>query len=918
MKEERHAVNPWSRLIRTCSSLFGRGPIDRDLGEEVEGYLDMLTDERIAGGMQPDEARRQARLEFGGVEQVKESVRAGRPAAWLDHLGRDLRYGARLLRRTPAASLTAVLILGLGLAANVAMFGLVNILLLQPRVGSERPGGLVGLYVHDPATADSYRAFSYLEYQDLRRRAVPFSHLSGHDDLRVVLSDGSTARKAQAELITADYFAALGVNAVAGRVFTEDECRPGSGATVAVASGGLADALGGPAAALGRTLSLNSRPFTIVGVAPAGFSGTMVAFGPAVWIPLGAEVVVSDLGHASAQDLLAKRSLEAVGRLKPGVAVDAANAALRDLSGRLDRERLPGEGHELLTTHPLARTSGGIEPKDDAGIVAPLGMLMGMAGILLLVASLNVANLQLAKGTNRRREIAMRLALGAPRLRVASQLLAESLLLSLSAGLAGLLLGAWILKVVVSSFSPLIGEATAVVTAPDWRVCAAALAFSVLSAAVFALAPAWKMARLDLVAGLQGGNRGDSASAADARLGPRHLLVAGQVALSLALLSAAGLFVRAALVASRAEPGYAFAGQLLARVDVSGQGEARQREALRTVLDRLRALPGVESASVASLVAFTNESHSRSVGRADHGAGAGAPAPLAQQFSVGSSYFRALGVPVLRGREFTAAEEQGPTAAHPVVIDEPLARALFGGEDPVGRQLAFPARAGSNVAAGPPMEVVGVVPGLRHRLTDRGPVMHVYHPVGEQPEPALNFHVRLAGGASDTAAMLRAVQRTIHDADERLAILGVTTLDEARDASPQSWLIRTAGQTLGALGVIGLGMAVAGLYGVKAYLVARRTREIGIRLALGASPSDIIAMVLGSGSALLVAGLLLGVLGALGAGLALGRLLVGVRPLDPLVLGAAASALTTAVLGASYLPARRATRVAPAVALRTE
>jgi predicted permease len=909
-------VNPWSRFVRTLSSLSGHGPVDRDLDVEMAGYVDMLVDEKTATGLGPEEARRRALLELGGAEQVKEDVRAARPAAWLDHLVRDAGFGVRLLRKTPGFSMTAILILALGIGANVAMFGLVNILLLQPRVGSDQPGEAVGIYVHDPKAADSYRPFSFQEHEEIRRRAAAFEHIAGYDGSRVALSDGAASRPARILLITADYFAALGVRPVAGRAFSEDECRPGSGAAVAVASAALADTLGGAASAVGRTVSLNSRPFTVVGVAPRGFSGTLVAFGPCLWVPLGSGTVLSGSGSADPQELRTRRTLQIVGRLEPGVAIEQAGSALRSLSGRLDGERPAGGTHEVLTAHALARTEDGTEPKDDEGLIAPLAMLAGMAAILLLVASLNVANMQLARGASRRREIAMRLALGAPRLRIASQLFAESLLLSLAAGSIGLLIGTWALRLVAASIAPIVDEAMGIVTTPDWRVVVAALGFSSIAAAVFALGPVWRMTRMDPMRGLQLGSRSDTAAGDEARIGPRHLLVAGQVALSLALLSAAGLFVRAAVISGRAEPGYTFAGQVLARVDASGQGEARQRDALRGVLDHLRSMPGVAAASVATLVAFTNESRARQVGRAGQ-TGEG-PIVLAQQFSVGSSYFGTLGLPVLRGREFTIAEEQAAAPSHPIVIDEPLARALFPGQDPLGRQLAFPAAPGVSASASEPMEIVGVVPGLRHRLTDRGPVMHVYRPIGEQAESRVDVHVRLARPGADTAAMQRNIRRAILAVDDRLAVLSVTTLAEARDGSPVSWLIRTAGRTLGVLGIIGLAMAVVGLYGLKAYLVSRRTREIGVRLALGATSDHVIAMVLRDGSGLLAAGVILGIVGALGAGLVVGRLVVGVHPLDPLVVGLASSTLMASVLVASYLPARRATRVDPVVALRTE
>ncbi|HSK08142.1 MAG TPA: FtsX-like permease family protein, partial [Vicinamibacterales bacterium] len=435
--------------------------------------------------------------------------------------------------------------------------------------------------------------------------------------------------------------------------------------------------------------------------------------------------------------------------------------------------------------------------------------------------------------------------------------------------------------------------------------------------------PAWKLSRLDLLPEMKSQDGGGAGSGLR-RFGTRNLLVAGQIALSLALLAASGLFIRGAVAAGRADPGYRFDRQYLLRVDATtgGHDEASGRQAYRQLMDRLRSTPGVESAAMASLVAFGNDSFTRRVTRGGaapvSGPGA-APGTVVQAYDVGAAYFETLGLSMLRGREFTAAEETDPKTTGVAIIDEPLASALFPGQDPLGQFVQFVPFAGAAEAVAPPVRIVGVAPGLRHRLTDPGPVPHVYLPLGSHYRPLLNIHVRtVADGRSDAGDLRPMLRDTIRMADTGLAVLAVQTLDEARDAMPMNWLVRSAGATFGGFGAIALFMSAIGLYGVKAYLVARRTREIGIRLAIGASAGDVIRMVLKEGAVLLVASIVLGFLLAVGVGQAVSSLLVGVHPFDPLVLLVATLVLSGTVLAACYVPARRATRVAPVTALRVE
>lgn len=899
------------RVRGVLRSLAGHGPVQRELDAEIRASVEMLVDEKVAAGMDEGEARRQAQLEMGGAEQVKEAVRAARPAALLDTIARDTRFGVRVLAKTPAFSLTAIVVLALGIGANAAVFSLINLLCFRPLPGAATPGQPVAVYLHDPARPDSYRPLSYADYEMLRDQATVFDAVMAHATSQVGVTDGDTSRRTKAQLATGSYFAALGVRLAAGRTFSREEERPGSRASVMVLSHEYCERLGQPADVLGRTIVVNSHPFTVVGVAPAGFTGRMVLAGPEFWMPLGASALLTPPDQEAPEpDAL---HLMVVGRLKPGVTTATADGVLGRLSASLGRR--PDGAASVLTVDRLSRFNQAARPVNDGddGLYAALGALGGAALIVLVIASLNVANMQLARGASRRKEIAMRLALGASRRRIVGQLMIEGLILAAAGGALGLAASVWALHAVETSLASAVIDTLTADVWPDWRVLLACLASCTLSALAFALGPSLRLSRVDLLPEMKSQDGGGALR----RLGgTRHLLVGAQVALSLALLAASGLFVRGAVAASSADPGYRFDRQLLVRLDAAtgGLDEAAGREAYRQVIERIRSTPGVASASLATYVAFANQSSTRRVWRpaaGPRGAAAGG-GTMVLCFEAGARYFETLGLPMLRGREFTLSEEVDATATRVAIIDEPAAAALFPGEDPVGQFLDFGPGASDR-----PVQVVGVAPGVRHRLSDARPVAHIYLPLGPHYRPLVSVHVRKAAGAAGVNVRA-ALRDTIRAADTKLAVLSLQTLAEARDSMPMNWIVRMAANTFGGFGLVALFMATIGLYGVKSYLVARRTREFGIRLALGANAGGVIRMVLKEGAWLLVVSTAAGFLIAVGLGQLVSSLLVGVRPFDPLVLSAATLVLAAAVFAACYVPARQATRVSPVTALRVE
>jgi predicted permease len=852
----------------------------------------------------------------------------------------DFRHSVRLLLKNPGFSLTAILVLALGIAANAAVFTLVNTLMFKPLVGSERPGQVVGVYSHDHTRPDSYRSFSYPAYTDIRDNATSFSHVMAFTLSFAGIGEGDTTRRTFAAVISRNYFATLGVDLMAGRTFSEEEERPGSKTAVAVVSYPYFKSHGGDVSLLGKTVKVNSRPFTIVGVAPRGFTGTSALVAPEVWVPIGAnELVENDfMRDDSAAASLADRrnhALMVVGRLKPGITPEAAVPALKTLSARLEQAYPAENKNQLLSAQPLSRVSITTNPTSGDELGATFGTLMGMAVIVLVVACLNLANMMLARGTARRKEIAMRLALGGARARIIRQLLTEGLMLSLLGGAFGLLLGYWGTNVLVATLLPLSPVPLEINISPDARVMGATLLFCVFSTVVFGLGPAWKLSRTNVVPELKE-QIGEDPRTRLRWFSARNLLVATQIALSLGLLTTAGLFTRGAMKAGEADPGYRYEGQVLASVDtgLAGYDEAQGRQVYRRVMERMRGIPGVKAASLSSIVAFGGMSEGKTIQKAGTPPGRGKdgrqPGVSSLQYIIGADYFATLGLKV-RGREFTAAEEQDTGAPAVAIIDEPLARSLFGNENPIGQQIQTPGRddalpvAGNGIVvndskAGPQlMEIVGVVPGLRHDLFDKAPVAHIYVPFGRQFRSGMNVHLRLASSApAAEAAAIQVVRRELRAADDRLPVLGLQTMTHFRDTSLFFWIVKAGAALFAVFGVVAAFLAVVGLYAVKAYVVARRTREIGIRMALGSSPNNVLWLVLKEGLVLTAAGLAVGFWIAGGIGILVGSMLYEVSPFDPVVFVVAPLLLAAASLAACYLPALRATRIQPTVALRTE
>jgi predicted permease len=844
----------------------------------------------------------------------------------MGNLLKDLRYGVRMLVNRPAFTITAVIVLALGIGANSAIFSLVNGFLLRPLV-IQNPEQLVGVYSRNTHKADSYRAFSYPNYVDLRNGNGVFSSLAAHNMAMVGLSEGDTTRRVFADLVSSNYFATFGVPLYRGRAFTTAEERPGTAAEVAIVSYNFWKKSGSDPNLLGKTLRINSRILTVVGITAEGFSGTTAMISPEIYMPLSLHDAMSNDFEGVGRSLASRNSniLILIGRLRSGIAAKAADSQLAAVASGMEKAYPAENKDQTFIVHTLSRSSISTNPTSDNEIWIPAVLLLSMAGVVLLIASLNVANMMLARGSARRKEIAIRLALGGARNTIVRQLLTESLLLALAGGAAGLVMAYWSTSALMQSLPRLVPIDLVYSATPDLRILAATMGFCVLSTLFFGLGPAWNLSRPNVVSSLKDGENQEITSGKRGRLfSRRNVLVMSQVSLSLVLLTSAGLFIRSAQRAAHVEPGFSLDNGILVEVDPSmaGYDEARGRQVFSTLIERLASIPGVESASLAGTVPFGMVSLGRDVQRASD-----APPSTVDPSSkgtvmsmgfniVGSDYFKTLGVALLRGRSFRAAEAAGNTKTAVVILDKAAAKKLWPNEEAVGKHIRMILREGAKTQDA---EVVGVAGSVQDTIFGGDSKAHLYVSFGQEYQADMHIHLRVAVQGHDAEArLLDTIRGEIRSVDSRLPVLTLKTLRQHLDSSIELWVVRTGAQMFVIFGGVALLLAMVGLYGVRAYTVARRTREIGIRMALGANAGDTLRMILREGLLVTLIGAGTGLLLSAAVGRVLAGFLYKVSSADPVVFTAAPILLAAISLLACYIPARKAARVDPMVALRYE
>jgi predicted permease len=838
----------------------------------------------------------------------------------------DIKYSVRQLSKNPGFSVTALIVLVLAIGGTTAMFTLVNALLLRP-LPVKNPDQLVRLYAKENKPGGSYRAFSYPNMMDIRQSNDIFSHITGFTITLLGITEGDVTRRTMAAIVPANYFDTFGVSMAAGRGFLSEEENPGSQIPTVVISHKFWEKRGKDPGLIGQTIRLNTREFQIVGIAPKYFTGLSILVSPEFWLPLGMyETMRSDLINEKDDRLSARdqQHLFVFGRLKPDVTMKAAQSRMAVMSSQLAQAYPIANKDLMIEVGRLSRVSISSNPVNDSFLSILSILLMALSGAVLLIASLNIANMFLARSTARRKEIAVRLALGSSRRHIVRQLLIEGGLLSVLGGAMGLLLAYWATNVMIASLSQKVPIIQVVINIrPDLRILLGTLGFCVLSVLCFALGPALKLSRTDIVSNLkeQAGVR----RPARFRLGvfsPRNLLVVGQIALSVTLLTATGLFLRGAFNAARANPGFPLENIILAEVDMSltDFDEAHIRRLYITIVEDLRALPGAESVSYADIVPFGMVMAGRKVsipGKSSNNSDSENPdvSTYANFTVVADGYFKTLRLPLLRGREFNKIETESMNASPVAIIDEPLARQLWPNQNPIGQLIQF----GDDNEGGQVMEIVGVVPGVRDKVSDRQPQSHIYVPFGQKYRSSVTFHLNTGQlNRQAETVLLKTVRETIRTIDPTIPVLSVQTFQGFHNNGLMVWIVGMGGRLFAVFGSLALFLAVIGLYGVRAYDVSRYTRQIGIRIALGATKKNVLLMFLREGMILSCLGLGLGLPLALGAGCLLSSLLVGVSGTDLATFIIVPVFLTVTTIVACWIPAYRAAKVDPMEALRYE
>jgi predicted permease len=835
----------------------------------------------------------------------------------------DLRFALRSFAKTPGFTGLAIVVLAIGIGANTAMFSIVNALMFKPLSG--KAGEMVGLFSRDRTPPGRYRAFSYPNYTDVREQTGDvFDGLMAHMFSMVGESVGDTTRRTFVALVSANYFETLGVRLAAGRAFTHDEERPGARLPAIIVGYDRWRDAGFDASFSGSVVRINALDFTVVGVAPQGFTGTMALVSPEMWLPLGMfDVIVNDIfkNRGTGLDDRDHHALVVAGRLKPGLTEAIATDRLDLIARRLEDAYPAANKDQTLLVTKLPRMSTSTSPQTDTGTAMSSALLMALTGVVLLIACLNLANMLLARGSTRRKEIAIRLAVGGARRRVIRQMLTESFLLALAGSAAGLLMAFWSTRLLFSTLAPILPLTITFDPTPDATVLLAATVLAIVATIVFGIGPAFRSSRVDIVDDLKGSAAAVGQAGTRFGMTGRNALVVGQIALSLTLLCTGGLFARAALAAAAANPGFSYDQMAYASIDaaMAGYDQPRGRDTHRRVLERLRAIPEIDAVATASTVPFGEFNEGKSVEAV--GGGTQAERRPATYRIIGRDYFKALNLRMVRGREFSQIEEESASAPRVAIVDEGLARSLFPDRDPLGQLIRVPKREGeeASVNDGEPMEIIGIAPPLRNSLFDQGPVAHLFVPSGRHFRMNVNLHARLrdAGAAAENAA-LHAIREELARLDAQLPVLDLMPMRRFHDRSLELWGVRTGGNVVMSLGALALLLALAGVYGVKSYVVSQRTREFGIRVAVGARPSDVRWLVLRDGMTLTAMGMAIGLPLAALAGLGLSRLLYEVSPLDPVVFVAGPAVLAVAAMLAAWIPARRAMRVAPVTALRME
>jgi predicted permease len=882
-------------------SLFHRNQVEQDLSEELQYHLEQKTKEYTASGMAPEEARRKARREFGGIEQTKEICRDTRRVSLLETLSQDVRFGLRMLRKSPGFTAVAVLTLALGIGATTAVFSLVSAILLKPLPFPNPDQIVLPELVSPPGVnlGSDYFPWSQTQFRFLAQDSHPFQAVAAFQNDSFNLTGTDVPSFLDGFRVSAEFFPALGISPALGRGFTAEEDRPGHEYEVVLSDRMWREYFGANRAILGKAVRLNGYAYTVVGVMPAGFVFPRAEELPSsfnfpreaqLWVPLAIPEAPKN----------GPSELAVIARVKPGLTIQQAQAGMDLVTKHAEAKDPQWKGWFNSRVVPLTRQVVGDTER-------PLQLILAAVGIVLLIACSNIANLLLTRSFGRRREFTLRTALGAGRARLIRQLLTESLLIAVSAGAISILLanaGIYFVKTFGPADLPRLREVTL-----DLPVFAFALCVSLATGILFGLAPAIGATRENLADSLKEGSQRSGLSPTSPRL--RNALLVSQVALALVLVISAGLLTRTFFHLLGANGGFNPDRVLTFQLPLPALKYVDQDHIVvfyQNALGRLRSVPGVQSAGIGETVPMGGEGESTVIRMPDHPAATQKELPFANYTIISPGYLSAVGTPVLRGRDFVEADtaDSMPVA----LVNVAMEKKYWPGQSALGKQV------GPGSVRLPLLTIVGVVPDVKHISfrEETAPEMYVVYTQRQWPS-MLNLRVALRTKA-DPASMTASVREAIHSIDPDLPLAKVATLTTLVDDSLSQ--PRFAMLLLASFGVLALLLASTGMYGVISYSVAQRTQEIGIRMALGAERRNVFGMVLSQGARLAGLGIALGLVAALGVTRLMASFLYGVQPADPLTFAIVSLLLVGTALLACYLPARGATRFDPLVALRHE
>ena len=882
----------WRSLASGLRTLLRRKHTDSELSEELNGFLEMAADEKLHQGMSRPDALRAVRLRHGSLEIAKEEVRSAAWESFLETCWQDLRFAARMLRKSPGFTGIAVLTLALGIGANTAIFSVVSAVLLRP-LPYANPGQLVFVSEANAGAEISGLGLSYLTFTELRNDNHVFHAIAGFGGHSLVLTGHGDPSEVSTVVVTSDFFSVLAAEPLMGRLFVPEDSQRGAAPVVVLSENLWRSRFGADPEVLGRSVTLDMRPYTVIGVMPASFHTPFLNQANQVWIPLAQDPLFSVWMTKPPQE----HWMAAIARLRNEISTGQATAELNTFSASLAKD-FPTEKGWAVEIQSLQQILTG-------NVRLPLLVLLAAVGLVLLIACANVANLLLSRATSRSKEMSVRIALGAGKVRIARQLLTECAILGLLGGLIGTLVAYWGVATIVPLLPAGLPKFHAIRV--DSLVLVFAFVLSLATTLVFGLAPVLSAAGSDPQKELSEGARaGESAGPRRARA----VLAAAEIALAMILLTGASLLMRSFAQLASVNPGFEPSHVVKAMISLPQFQYATPKQWAAfsdELMTRLQAQPGMKDSAIAGPLPIVDGAITLAFQIAGHPPVQAGTSDTANYVPASPGYFPVMGIPLLRGRLFN--EYDSSSSAPVTLISETLAKRYFPNEDPLGRHLTFGFPANGVVSR----EIVGIVGDIHDVSLGKEPGPMLYVPYAQAP--LYGGEVIVKSGLS-TSAVVAAIRNATEGVDKNLPVTDIMTLPDALNASVAQPRFRTL--LLALFGAIALVLAAVGIFGVISYSVARRTHELGIRMALGAQPRSLLSMILRETLTLTMIGIAVGVPCAAAAARLVKRLLFNVTLYDPITLALVPLLLLAVGVLASYIPARRAMKVDPLVALRHE